>query len=574
MASLVLVEDEQIIRTGLASGIDWAGLGIGSVAEAEDGEQALALIEGTRPDIIITDIRIPFIDGLELIERVKASRPEVSVILISGYDDFRYAQRAVKLGVQDYILKPVDPEELTRVLRRICAERERTMNAAKELSALRESEGLSRRLVQERLLRDILDNRIHRDDGLSEASRRGLPLAGRRFAVLLAQLDDPPPAAARVEAAEPRQRELAFAEALRAAAGREPGLFHLEDGDAAHLVCMSAETDEALRQKIDRLAARIRQSAARMPGVAASIGIGGIHEGAESLRVSAQEAATAAAYTSLAGKDRLIRYGEVPQPRAGGPASLFSESELLWAVRLSDEEGIRSNVARLLQDLLQAGEGLRAYLQMWVSSILTSCIGIIREEGGSAAEVVPDPLAAWNGVLAHRTAAEVLRALEDRLVAIARYLEADRAGSRNHAVEKAKRYIKRHYCRRELSLEEVARSVNLSASYLSSIFSRNEGTSFIDYLSRLRLERAKEMLSRTAYKTYEIAYMVGYPNATYFSSLFKRYAGLRPTEYRRSALSERRAGLGAGENDAQDDPAGEDVPQADRESKDVEQVED
>jgi len=139
MATLVLVEDEQIIRTGIATGVDWAVLGIGPVTEAEDGEQALALIERTHPDIIITDIRIPFIDGLELIERVKARMSDVSVVVISGYDDFRYAQRALKLGVQDYLLKPVDPEELTGVLRKICAERELSKLAARELAALRET---------------------------------------------------------------------------------------------------------------------------------------------------------------------------------------------------------------------------------------------------------------------------------------------------------------------------------------------------------------------------------------------------------------------------------------------------
>ncbi|MGA2381624.1 MAG: response regulator [Spirochaetia bacterium] len=542
MARLVLVEDEQIIRTGIATSVDWAGLGIDPVGEAEDGEQALALVERIRPDIIITDIRIPFIDGLELIERVKARISDVSVIIISGYDDFRYAQRALKLGVQDYILKPVDPEELTRVLRRICAERERSKTAARELVAFRETEGLSRRLIQERLLRDILDNRLTRVEGLAGAAREMFPLPGRRFAVLIAQLDDHRLMVAGMGGRESRELELAFADFLRIAAEREPGLFHLEDGDANHLVCASAEADDVLRQKIDRSAARIRQSAARLSGVTVSIGIGGIHEGPEGLRLSFEEATKAIAYTSIAGKDRVIAYEAVPQPGGTGPLSVFSESELIWAVKLSDEEGIRANIELLLRDLLRAGDRIVPYLQMYVSSILTNCIGIIMEEGGSVEEVVLDPVATWNGVLAHQTAAEVLNALREQLLAIAHYLEADRTGSQHHALEKAKKYIKRHYGRCELSLEEVARSVNLSASYFSSIFSKNEGVSFIHYLSRIRLERAKEMLLRTAYKTYEIADMVGYPNPTYFSSLFKRYAGLRPTEYRKNASAARSAG--------------------------------
>jgi len=542
MATLVLVEDEQIIRTGIATGVDWAVLGIGPVTEAEDGEQALALIERTRPDIIITDIRIPFIDGLELIERVKARMSDVSVVVISGYDDFRYAQRALKLGVQDYLLKPVDPEELTGVLRRICAERELSKLAARELAALRETEGLSRRLIQERLLRDILDNRLTRVEGLAGPARVMFPLSGSRFAVLIAQLDDHRLLVARMGSSESRELELAFAEILRNASEREPGLFHLEDGDANHLVCASAETDDALRQKIDRLAARIRQSAARVSGVTVSIGIGGIHEGPEGLRLSFEEATKAIAYTSIAGKDRVIAYEAVPKPAATGPLSVFSESELIWAVKLSDEEGIRANIELLLRDLLRAGDRIVPYLHLYVSSIFTSCLGIIMEEGGSVEDAVPDPVATWNGMLAHQTAAEVLDALREQLLEIARYLEADRTGSLHHAVEKAKKYIARHYSRCELSLEEVARSVCLSASYFSSIFSKNEGVSFIDYLSRTRLERAKEMLVRTAYKTYEIADMVGYPNATYFSSLFKRYAGLPPTEYRKSASAARPVG--------------------------------
>jgi len=535
MARVVLVEDEQIIRTGISTGVDWAGLGIDPVAEAEDGEQALALVERTRPDIIITDIRIPFIDGLELIERAKESVSDVSVVIISGYDDFRYAQRALQLGVQDFILKPVDPEELTSVLRRICMERERNKTAARELVALRETDGLSRRLIQERLVRDILDNRPARVEGCAGAAREMFPLPGRQFAVLLAQMDDHRLLAARMGEHESRARELAFAKSLRIAAEREPGLFHLEDGDANHLVCASADAGDVLRQKIERAAARIRRSAAQMSGVTVSIGIGGIHEGPESLRLSFEEATKAIVFASIAGKDRVVAYEEVPQSGGTGLLSTFSESELIWAVKLSDGKGISANMELLLRELLRAGDRMVSYLHLYVSSIFTNCIGIILEEGGSVEEVFPDPVATWNSVLAHLTAAEVLDALREQLLAIARYLEADRTGSRRHALEKAKKYIKRHYGRGELSLDEVARSVNLSASYFSTIFSRNEGVSYIDYLSRIRLERAKEMLARTSYKTYEIADMVGYPNPTYFSSRFKRYAGLRPTEYRKNA---------------------------------------
>ena len=239
----------------------------------------------------------------------------------------------------------------------------------------------------------------------------------------------------------------------------------------------------------------------------------------------------------ILGSNRTIEFSEVEKLTANGiPGRIFYESELVRAVKLGNREDVRANLDQLLKESSLAGERAAQHLQMHVASVFMSCMEAILEEGGTVEELFEDPIAVYNSILSRPTAGEVLEILATTLEAISAYLETDGKSGRSHLPEKAKRYIRHHYGRYDLGLDEVAEYVRLSPSYFSSIFSKYEGLSFVDFLSRVRLEKAKDLLLQSAYRTNEVADMVGFASPAYFSSIFRRYENCSPSEFRKRNL--------------------------------------
>ncbi|HEY9595552.1 MAG TPA: response regulator, partial [Spirochaetia bacterium] len=184
---LVIVEDEEIIRNGLLENVKWRSLGIEVVGQAEDGQEAEELIDRARPDIVVSDIRIPFLDGLTLAEHVTEKYPGTAIVLLSGYDDFDYARRAITIGVEDYILKPIDLDNFSDVLRRVCRKIETLRREKHEVEELRNGADRLKRVLRERLVADLIAERITDDE-----ARQKLPDLfgpGTWFAVLNVEID-------------------------------------------------------------------------------------------------------------------------------------------------------------------------------------------------------------------------------------------------------------------------------------------------------------------------------------------------------------------------------------------------
>ncbi len=532
---LVIVEDEEIIREGLLGSIDWKGLGIEVVGQAEDGEQAEAVIERTHPDIVVSDIRIPFVDGLTLAERVTARHPGTAIVIISGFDDFGYAQKALKIGVEDYILKPIDLDNFARVLAGVRRKIEQRAREKREIEQLRDGAARSQRILQERLLRDLVDGRLPQE----EAERRLPELfsPGSWFAALRVEIDDDALTGSSAEAVQRREMARCLEETLVSLAGR--GMFLLEEAGVQFALGASDRQKEPLARLITSAERTIRRCCERFPAVPVTVGIGGAHEGTAGLMAACREAREACACRYILGPGGTIQYDEIRRLTEDRQAArLFHDSDLIWAVTLGDRRAIHDNLSQLLAEISRAGEGAARRLEMYVANIFLRSLDAVLDEGGTVEEVFADPIAVYNSILSRGTAAQAIEALEEALGEVATYLETDRAGGQRHVVEKAKRYIRRNFGRSELGLAEVADYVKLSPSYFSSVFRSAEGCSFMEYLSELRMDRAKELLLRSPYPAGEIADMVGYSSPAYFSSTFKKYAGCSPGEFRKIGKKE------------------------------------
>lgn len=175
---IILVDDEEEVRKSIIKKIDWSAAGFQVVGDAENGEEALERIEALEPDVVLTDIRMPYMDGLTLAERVRQRFPSTKIVIFSGYDDFEYAKRAIKLNVTEYILKPVNVEELTAILKRIKANLDDEIEQKRNVSLLRENYRKSLPILREQFLNDLINRRVNEKTLEMRLKEYDIPIAG------------------------------------------------------------------------------------------------------------------------------------------------------------------------------------------------------------------------------------------------------------------------------------------------------------------------------------------------------------------------------------------------------------
>ena len=433
MFKLLIVEDEDFIRETIVTCIDWASIGF-EVRDAEDGEAALAVAEGFKPDAVLTDIRMPIINGLELTAEIKSRYPDTLVVVLSGHDEFKYAQEAMNLGVLEYITKPILPKDFTAAMRKLhkqLSERKERQNAAEKLQ-IQLYQGMP--LLRSRFFNHLITRRLTFDEIIEHSLILDINIVGAAFTVMLlsAQYEND----ASAEASELAQ--FALSNVLAEEMGPHCYLFN----DAAGRLVMIYMDGGTVYEDCDfllELAETLRLSNQYMLGCVITIAIGATVDDIGELGYSYDTAVIAFDQRLVPGIGRTLDYRDFTHLGKAGYV-IFSHAE---------------------------------------------------------------------------TSANFSRGAE--------------------IVSLACGYISRSYNDPSLSLNGTAAQVFVSPVYLSMLFKRELGVTFIDYVTSMRLEQAKRLLEAGGIKNYEVAERVGYNDAQYFSNCFKKYTGVTPSEYRAAA---------------------------------------
>jgi len=375
--NVLIVDDEYLIRQGLETSIDWNALGFDSVSTAEDGMEALALIELSPPDLILTDVRMPFMTGLEFAEKVKEMVPDMCIVIISGHEEFSYAKTALKLAVFDYILKPINLKEINEVILR------------------------AKKWIEEK--------RQRRENEYYE------------------QIFNTP-----IEGPGPAMFEQAVLK---------------ESPDAIH------DCD-------------------------------------------------------IRGFTNALKFG--------------SRAEIYDAYQ------------EIQTDFKRKESCPRIILQLVCSNLFFACKHAVEAQGGELEAMLESPVQTFRSVISQPSIGHMFDYLTPVLTAMLDYRDALNNNQFTKEIENAKKYIQNNFSDLELSLDTVAKHVNMSACYFSVIFKKEAGSTFINYLTTVRIDKAKELLLSTNLKSYEISYQVGYDNPTYFSTVFKKLTGVSPIDYKKN----------------------------------------
>lgn len=539
MYRLLIVDDEELVREAIKEQMDWEKLGFRCVGDCEDGEEALAFVEREAPDIVLTDIGMPFMDGLELTRELSRRYPHVKVVILTGYDDFEYAQQAVRLQAVDYILKPITSAELEAVLVKLRDELDRENARRRDHERLRRQMAESLPLLRERFLERLVSSPL-----TDKAVKEGCELYG---------IEEPGPLL--VEAAvhvdeflsgsppTPSDRELfrfAVYNIAQEISARYPGTAVFRDVENRALALFSGGDPEELQERALQAAEEIHEAVTSYLPLRVSVGIGQTCPLGRHAPQVHQSALSALDYRFVTGTSEVIRLADME--RRDRPALLSAvewENVLITKLKTGTPEEMDEWVGKLFaafREHLFPMDVIRIYLQRIALTLLHA----LYEMDGPLAEAFgesDDPIARIQRFAKLDDTESWLKAWCGRAAAAVRSLREDHNAVQ---VEKAIAYIKDHYQDPELSLKSVCKHISMSVSYFSTLFKQYTGRTFMEFVTQERMEKAKELLRLTAMKTYEIAYAVGYSDPHYFSGAFKKHEGDTPTEYR-LRMSDKRA---------------------------------
>ena len=523
MYKVFLVDDEIVVREGIRSNFPWEETEFRLVGEAPDGEIALSMIQDEKPDILITDIRMPFMDGLELCRRVSQSMPWVYIIILSGYDDFQYAREAISLGVKEYLLKPVSGQELRAVLDRIVARIQEDKRQRASMQAYREQMLNTGRLLREKLLTDLYSG-ANSERILQNARSIQMNLLAKRYLVMLLRPVPEPDSEENMIAAQ------GVLERLSEGSGGTSYLCR-EYGGFSFLVMGDSASD--LEERAYGLAQAAEYDVERSTDVRLLVAIGADTESLRDIPKSLRDARRILDHmlSTNAENDqhRIMGWQDVSEdaviPLSGMDASPLTE-RLKYATAV--------DVERILQEYVDGLDGAASQSAMMANyfyvEMMLAAAHIIRENGGDPDAVIPAASRSKNALL---TIEELLPVCGDMLRRALVFRDMQGSARYGSVLRVARAYIEEHFSDSNLTLHDVASHVALSNNHFCTVFSQEMGVTFTEYLTQVRMQRAKELLTDKTMRTGDVAYAVGYNDPHYFSYLFKKNTGLSPRDFRK-----------------------------------------
>ncbi|MFC5530619.1 response regulator [Cohnella yongneupensis] len=523
MKTIILVDDEIFARKGLLALIPWHALGYEIIGEADDGEEALKLIDQLRPDVVVTDIRMPVMDGLKLISTVReraGNKPKF--IIISGYSDFKYAQLAVRFGVQDFILKPIDEDEMMLALNRIKALLEKEQS---ELEA-------SRIELDAPLLDKWSSGKVDEEELEASARAFGIQPEDEYCCILIE----------RNNIGFGREREItaleqmgAFKRMFHDAIAPERKAMIFDIGLSTFGLLSASGKPSGSAEEWESFAGKLLWTSPQEVRANLRIYIGKPGLGAAGVAESYRTAKEAVQYKYALDGQSVISYDQVSQEQLSyKQTDAKLSAELMEYIEEANEPAMMAAIDKLFDTFRQerfAPESVQASIAQCVLGITK----IVREIEGNENDLVSlKAMMQWN------KEPMTLSGVKNMIVAFvmegAAYITDKRKNRAKGSIQKVKQYIETHF-HENMSLKSISKTFYMNPVYLGQLFKKTYGAYFNDYLLEIRIQEAKKLLRQTDLKVYEVAERVGFCNPDYFVTQFEKVEHKTPTEYKNSLLT-------------------------------------
>ncbi|WP_459967577.1 response regulator [Paenibacillus sp. JCM 10914] len=536
---MLLVDDEADVREGLVQEIDWESCGFAVIGTAENGREASDLAERLEPDVVITDISMPFLDGLQLAAWIREHQPLCKIVILTGYDEFDYARQAITLSVDEYLLKPFSADSFTDLLRRIKDRMDTELVEREDIRHLKEHYRTSLPLLRESFLASLLTRKLPRTIIEEKMRKYGLTLGGGCY--LTAVIAVYPSALLDEEASGSSLRDSGDLDLMLHAILNiaKDSLGSLSLGSAFiyqdNIVLLFMNQDGAAAAWLEHVQVtlnRLLKNIHHYLKLFVTIGVGSRVRDLSELKLSYQDALLALDYRLVLGAEKVIYIDDVEQPRQEGiRLDELKEQTLIRSLKLGTEEELTNSISRIFDELIGISCTIHE-VQIYLLEVVTTVLRTAKESGIELEDLFGPGFQLHAEIFKFSGIPEAKAGLLDIGLMIRRQIVSTRQHTYKDIVAKAISYTRENYGQPELTLQKLCAHLHISAGYFSGVFKRETKMTYGQYVMQIRMEMAKELLRSSDLKAFEIAERVGYADPNYFSFCFKKQAGISPKEYR------------------------------------------
>ncbi len=519
MINVMIVDDRPLFREYLRTKFDWEKYGFRICSEAKNGVEALKKAKEFPPDLLLTDINMPLMDGLELSEKLIEEYPDMGVVLITAHSEFEYAKKALEIGVCNYIVKPFEKEELILTLLKL----KDNINKSNEENIEKKSKekDLLELLIQQLIYRE----EIQKNEELEESfSRLGISFNSKAFIAAVIEINKKEDVSG-----ENHIWKNTIMNIIQQMFEEELNIFVISDYEGR--IVILSETlngdDEFSKDELSKLMKLINKHL----DFNITIGIGRCYKGLKYIRKSYLEGVNAIRYSYEIGSNKIIHYSDISKKSKEYVFYSAETNELILKyLRNGNFEAIEKLLNKLYKELCRV-KAENEFIEMIYKGLLSLLFSHIYQSGREIKDILGDR----EYVIERTREKDLNRQLETLIVFYRKAIEFSKRFKNTRSyklVSGAKKYIKENYHRQDLTVKDVSKSQYINETYMRALFKKETGMTVNEYLTKVRLDKTKEILKTTEYRLSDIAEMVGYNDSSYLSKIFKKNIGISPSKYR------------------------------------------
>lgn len=532
MYSFLLVDDENYIRDAIAKLVDWQSLGISKIFQASNGNEAIEILKQQQIDLVLTDIQMPGMDGLELSKWISENSSNTTVAILTGHEEFEWAKQCLNYGVKKYILKPVGSLSLKNKMASIVKEMDLKRIQKEQLASLKQTVDVSMPILREKFLTKIICTPYGiQEDLINTMEFLNLKIDFSNNAIAIFENDN-------VEDVKDDKFMQNQIIRIKQMINNNHIIFSYENRLIIMLININniqstkGRSEKAITSVLHYEINQIRKSLVENSNQSITVGIGAPCKKSKDLYYSFSQAKTVLDYRYTLGNNRIYDINDIK----GFNKSFYYPEDLInniiHSIKFEDTDSIINALVAINDDIIKEKAISPENMKMACLELLTR----IFKELYSLTDIDPtfwnEGFSIYSKLQNAKTSSIAFELINNFSITAAKQFSKTRINFKQLCVERTKEMVKKGYYDTSLSVSEIANQLNISTGYLSTVFKKETGESISKFISKTRIEKAMELLRVTNKMTYEIAEETGFDNSHYFSYAFKKVCGISPTEFR------------------------------------------
>ena len=532
MYKLLLVDEEVLVREAIAENIHWNELGYELLSVCENGKEAIEYIKKNKVDVVITDICMPFIDGIDLSKYIYENHLPINVIIFSGYNEFEYAKKAIKYGVSEYLSKPVTAYELSEILGNLKKNLDKKREVEAEFDKLNKSYFKNRILIQSKIIEKLIMGNEIEEESRKEIEEYGLQMDYLEYRVAIIEIDI--------------YSDLYNANEDKIKKGEMKSfvIYNISDeiikkynagevckGDNNKgLILLWTNHSREFEDKINLIFKEIQEEVFKVLKLTITISVGEIVYSLSDLHKSYKDAEQLLLYRYLWDENQIFDREKLKN-KLNGSVNLDNViDKVILGIKLNEKKQIEEKIIEI-QELLKNAYIRKNKICLYLFEIVSQACDLLRTYNLTDDFIYRKKEEVITRITESRSLREAMLILKEFCYMSCDEMYKQRDSDGNKQAMLALDYIEKHYGDFDLNLNVICSYVCVSISHFSTIFKNYTGDTFMEVLMRTRMQKAKELLENTSLKNYEISEKVGFRDPHYFSIAFKKATGKSPKEY-------------------------------------------